>query len=204
MPRAAKGGRRCYQRWPPVLPIVTGGAANGASMCYQRQPVALQMAVAGAAKGVARSCNRLPQVLQGRNSGVMGVFSDDGAVGGAALRRRATPHACRGADAAIEVLSAGSLNAVRQGRKLEGGDMDFAGGAFGKDGGDPARPAVLSARTAGDPARPAVLRGLQRYLCERSSGVRCCGVVFSIFPLLVGVWCSWTRVMRWTRRFRCF
>ncbi|KAK1573343.1 hypothetical protein QYE76_007589 [Lolium multiflorum] len=53
-----------------------------------------------------------------------------------------------GADAAIEVLSAGSLNAVRQGSKLEGGDMDFAGGAFGKDGGDPARPAVLSARTA--------------------------------------------------------
>jgi hypothetical protein len=53
-----------------------------------------------------------------------------------------------GADAAIEVLSAGSLNAVRQGRKLEGEDMDFADGAFGKDGGDPARPAVLSPRTA--------------------------------------------------------
>jgi hypothetical protein len=66
----------------------------------------------------------------------MGIFSDDGVVGGAVLRRRETPRACRGADAAMEVLVlvARTTGTSSQGSELEASGTDFAGGGVGAGG----------------------------------------------------------------------
>lgn len=103
--------RWCSQCWLYVLPTpaasatnsesATGGASNGRRRSCKRFrwcckwqspelqaiPVVLQMKGGGATKEVWWSCNHPPQLLQGSNSDVMGGFSDEGAVGGGALRR---------------------------------------------------------------------------------------------------------------------
>jgi hypothetical protein len=101
------------------------------------------MATAGAASdsgGAANegwwSCNRPLQVLQGSNTGWMGIFSDHGVVGGVALRRRETPRACGGADAAMEVLVlvVRMTGTSSQGSEIEAGGTDFADGGVGAGG----------------------------------------------------------------------